>query len=419
MRFRAPTDGTWRALVPVATIIGNVLSYGLFLVAARLLDKATYGETLSLLNLVVIATIPSFAVQTVVARRAATDTVGPHLLRMSAAIGLGGAALIALAAPLAVEFLHLPSYLGVLGGALCVPSLVLLGIAQGVAQGRRQWRGLCITVALMGVGRVAGGIVGLLISPSSAAALIGTAAGLAIAAAIRLGPTLRALGGSPVDRTQTMRGLLTETAHAAHAHGVFLILSSLDLTIARNLLSPEQAGWYAAGNVVFRAALWLPQPVATLLFPALSSRERYRVAARQGLLAVGTLVAATVCGVLAFGGLVATIVAGSKFADLGPDLWVFAVAGGSLALTQFCIYAGLAMLRRGRLSLVWGCIGAELVAAYVLHLTGTPYRLIATVAVIVAGSAAIGIVIALRTEPTADAPDWAPDQIGPRTSDPL
>ncbi|WP_153503219.1 lipopolysaccharide biosynthesis protein [Cumulibacter manganitolerans] len=421
MSPRAPSAATWRALVPVATIISNVLSYVLFLAAARLLDRATYGETLSLLNLVVIATIPSFAMQTVVARRAATDSVGPRLLRVSAAIGVGGAAVIVLGAPLAVEFLHLPGYLGVLGGALCVPPLVMLGVAQGVAQGRRQWRALCSAVLLMGLGRVAGGVVGLIVSPTSSAALLGSAAGLVIAAAMTVRPALRSLHASPVDQGQTVRGLLWETAHAAHAHGVFLVLSSLDLTIARNLLTADQAGWYAAGNVVFRAALWLPQPVATLLFPALSDHLRHRIAARHGLLAVGGLVAGTIGGCAVFGGLIATIVGGSKFPDLGPALWLFAVAGGALALTQFCIYAGLAVLRRGRLALVWACIAAEVVAAYVLDLTTTPHRLIVTVSVIVASTAVVGMAITLTTRPAPREPGRAAvvGQIGPRTIEPL
>lgn len=414
-------DNTWRTWVPVATIIGNVLSYVLFLLAARLLDRATYGETLALLNLVAIATIPSFAIQTVVARRTATNTVGRRLLGVSVGIGIAGAVIIAAGAPLLVSFLHLPGYWGVLGGAACVPSLVLLGVAQGVAQGLRRWRMLCITVVLMGVGRVGGAIAGLLVSPSSSGALVGTAVGTALAAVLMLRPTLRLLRESAIDELQTVRGLLIETAHAAHAHGIFLLLSTLDLTIARNLLSAEQAGWYAAGNVVFRAALWLPQPVATLLFASLSNWARHRTATRQGIAAVGALVTATVGGCALFGGLVATIVSGSKFADLGDDLWLFATAGGALALTQFCIYAGLAVLRRGRLALVWACIAAEIIAAYGLGVASTPHRLIAVVAVIVSSAAIVAIVIALRTRPAPSETlaAQATNQIAPSTIDPL
>lgn len=421
MSLRIPSNASLRKLVPFATITANVLSYFLFLGAARLLDRATYGETLALLNLVVVATIPSFAVQTVVARRTATNAVGPRLLRTAAAIALGCALLMALSAPLLVEYLHLPGYLGVLGGAGSVVPLVALGFAQGVAQGNERWGLLCGAVLLMGFGRVGGGVIGLIITGTSAGVLVGTAVGLLVASAFVLKPAIRMLGQSPVDRSQSVRSLLAETAHAAHAHGAFLLLVSLDLLIARNLLTADQAGWYAAGNVVFRAALWLPQPVATLLFAAMSDPRRHIRAVRRGLAVVGGLVAVTVAGCLAFGGLVSAVVGGANFRDLADDVWVFAVAGGALALTQFCIYAGLALQRRGRLALVWGCIAGEIAAAYWLGWGETPHRLIGAVAVIVSGCAVIAVAqtLAERSGPAADRPGAELAQTGPKTTDPL
>lgn len=416
-----PSNALLRRLVPFVTILSNVLSYLLFLVSARLLDRATYGETLALLNLVVVATIPAFAIQTVVARRTATGSVGPRLLRASAGIGVACTLLIALSSPLLVEFLHLPGYVGVLGGAATVVPLVVLGFAQGVAQGNERWGLLCGAVLLMGLGRIGGGITGLLITASSTGALVGTAVGLLIACVFVLRPAIRMLGHSPVDDSQTVRGMLIETAHAGHAHGAFLLLASLDLLIARNLLTPDQAGWYAAGNVVFRAALWLPQPVATLLFAAMSDPFRHRRAARQGLAVVGSLVAVTIGACAVFGGLVALVVGGSSFKDLGDDVWLFAVAGGALALTQFCIYAGLALQRRGRLSLVWGCVVAEIVAAYSLGFGQTPHRLIGAVAVIVSISAVIAVMQTLTDRPgrSDESPAVGAAQTGPKTTDPL
>lgn len=416
-----PSNTSLRRLVPFITILANVLAYFLFLVSARLLDRATYGETLALLNLVVVATIPAFAVQTVVARRTATGAVGPRLLRSFAVIALGCSLLIVLGAPLLVEFLHLPSFLGVLGGAATVLPLVVLGFAQGVAQGNERWGLLCGAVLLMGGARVGGGIAGLLITSSSAGALVGTAVGLTVACLFVLRPAIRMLGRSPVDTGQSVRGLLTETAHAAHAHGAFLLLASLDLMIARNLLTPDQAGWYAAGNVVFRAALWLPQPVATLLFPTMSDVDRHRRTARQGLGIVGTLVTLMVGGCLVFGGLVSQVVGGAKFEDLATDVWVFAVAGGALALTHFCLYAGLALQRTGRLSLVWGCIAAEIMAAYWLGWGDTPHQLIGAVATIVALSAVLSVARTLteRSDPSGQRLVTSSAQAGPKTTDPL
>ncbi|GAB3303834.1 hypothetical protein EK0264_03365 [Epidermidibacterium keratini] len=387
-------------LVPAATITANVLSYALVLIAARLLDRAVYGETLALLNLVTIATIPAFAIQTVAARRAATATVGPALVRVALLVGVAGALVIAAASPLAVSFMRLDSYLGVLAAAASVPSLAVLGLAQGATQGREKWVQLCLTLLLMGVGRVGGGIVGLTFFRSSSGALIGTALGLVVAALIAWPMAKRALHETPYDESQTAGHTLAELAHAAHAHGVFLLLSSLDLLLARNVLSADDAGLYAAGNVIFRAALWLPQPVALMLFAALSDFRGHRRKVREGLVIVGALAGATILGSFVFGDLAAAIVGGAKFADLADEAWIFALAGSSLAVMQFCIFAGLAMLRRRRLALVWACIVAEIVAAMMLGQGTTPMALISSVATIVAVAAAAAAVLALRANPT-------------------
>lgn len=426
-------------MVPAATITANVLSYALFLAAARLLDRATYGETLALLSLVTIATIPQFAIQTVIARRVATDTLSRRTLRMVVAIGLAGGVLLAALSPFLVSFMRLSSYTGVLGAAASVPPLTMLGLAIGAAQGRGRWGALSAGLVLMGIGRIGGGLVGLIWDRSAGAALIGTAIGLLLAAVVALRVARTAFYESPVDPTQQVSTVLVELAHAAHAHGAFLLLSSLDLILARNILSAEEAGLYAAGNVVFRAALWLPQPVQMMLFASMSDRQRHRRVTRNGLAIVAALVGATVLVCLLFGDLVAVIVGGESYRELGDFVWLFAVAGGGLALLQLAVYAGLAILRRGRLAIIWACIAAEIAAMYALGQDTDPQAFITVIALIAAGAAVVAVVLALSTRPgpdpdvqhdtehhgdeTADQPEGQTARVGyetgTKTTDPL
>lgn len=396
-----PRRRLWSAnvLIPVATITSNVLSYGLFLAAARVLDRAVYGETLALLNLVLIATIPMFAIQTVVARLSATRSVPERTARVSVAVGIGGALVMLAASPLVVSFLYLPSYWGMVGAAMCVPPLAVLGLAQGAAQGRHHWQWLCGALTLMGVGRVLGGLIGLFLTNTSGGTLVGTAIGLWIAAAIAWRPAVRLTYQSPPKRGIPIMNLLHEIAHAAHAHGAFLILSSLDLVLARHVLSPADAGLYAAGAVVFKAALWLPQPVSIMLFADLSLVPRHRAAVRRGLLIVGLLVVATIGGCLILGRLVAIVVGGAGYGDLASETWLFAVAGGALALVQFAIFSGLAMLRRRRLSYIWICVVAEVVAMLVLGTGATPRQFITIVAILCAITSALAVIAALKYDP--------------------
>ena len=410
--------------VPIIATLANVLSYVLFLVAARLLDRATYGETLALLNLILIATIPSFAIQTVIARRTATGTVPFGAIRASLAVGFGGGAVIALCAPLIAGFLYIDTNLGVYGAALAVPALAVLGIALGAAQGRLRWRWLCIALGLMGFGRVGGGMIGLLLTHDSSGALIGTGIGLSVAAALCLREAVRMTYETPPTSPQRIRRFLHEVAYASHAHGAFLLLSSLDLVLARHVLSPEDAGLYAAGAVIFKAALWLPQPVSLMLFADLSIVQRHRNTVRRGLLFVGGLATLTITAFLVLGNVAAFIVGGTNYSDLGSEAWLFAVAGAGFALTQFGLYAGLSMLRRGRLTFIWACVVGEVVASEVLGTGTTPRQFITVVAILSVATTVASIIAALRYDPIKNPPRFsgAPmDQAGTgvKITDPL
>jgi len=403
VRFRARSPEN--IYVPAVTIFSNVLSYLLFLVAARWLDRAVYGETLALLNLVLIATIPSFAIQTAIARRTATGTVPAGAVRASLAVGTACGLLIALCAPLIAGFLHIDSYVGVYGGALAVPALAVLGLAQGAAQGLHRWLWLCIALGLMGVGRVGGGILGLALTHNSSGALVGTGIGLWVAAAVCLRPSITMSYERPVERGSGIGRYLHEIAHAAHAHGAFLLLSSLDLVLARNILSPDDAGLYAAGAVIFKAALWLPQPVSLMLFADLSIVDKHRATVRRGLLLVGGLVAVTILVCAVLGDVVAFIVGGTNYPDLGSEAWLFAVAGGGMALTQFALYGGLSMLRRRRLAYLWACIVGEIVVSQVLGVGTTPRAFITAIAILSALTATAMMVVSVRHDPVREPPE--------------
>jgi hypothetical protein len=127
------------AAVPVTFVLANTLSYALLLVAAHVLSESAYGRLSSLLGLLLIATIPMLALQTVAARRCATEAGPAGIVRGTVVVGLGAAAVVAVLSPAAAAFLHLHDAGGVLLVAATVPAGAVLGAAMGVAQGRRRF----------------------------------------------------------------------------------------------------------------------------------------------------------------------------------------------------------------------------------------------------------------------------------------
>jgi O-antigen/teichoic acid export membrane protein len=168
----------------------------------------------------------------------------------------------------------------------------------------------------------------------------------------------------------TLLSLAAEAGHASHAYGVFLLLSVSDVLLARHVLSTSAAAVYAAGSVLTKASLWLPQSVANVLFATLTDSERHhRVFARAvaGIAGVGL---AIVAGSWLLSDLVTNVVGGGRYPQLSPDAWLFALLGGCLAILQFTLVAGLAVRNVAVTALIWATVAGE--TALVLSLGPQP-----------------------------------------------
>jgi O-antigen/teichoic acid export membrane protein len=384
--------------VPVAFIAANALSYALLLVAAHLMNAADYGTLSSLLGLLLISVIPMLALQTVAARRAAVAAGSAGIARGTLLVGLVSTTGLVLLSPALAVFLHLDNVVGVLLVAATVPLNSLLGTAMGIAQGHRRFRRLSGLILLATGGRSVGGLVGLALgrTPDSTlvGVLVGTALGLVVAAVAEPRSAIRA---ATFDRGR--HGVVIETAKAAYAHGTFLLLTSLDVLLARHVLTSSEAGLYAVGSVVTRTALWLPQAVVALMFASLAEPEGHQRAARRAAGVVAGIGGVLVAGTAALGSLVVTVVGGSKYHGLDQQIWLFAVLGSLLAILQLAVLAGLAQRNARRAILLWITIGADVTVALIMGGNATPTRLVVTFASVTGVAAAVSLRLTLRRAP--------------------
>ncbi len=395
-------DGVARGLVGVTAAgwLGNILSYLLLLAAARRLGTSDYAELVTLLNLLLVGSVPSFALQAVAARRMATGQAD-GLWQAGLSIGVGAALLIAAISPLLVAFLHLPSAYGVLFVAVSMPGTALQGLCQGVLQGEQRFVGLAATTFIGIAGKSFAGLVGLFVTGSAAPTMFAIAIGVSVAAAVSAFglPELRRRARSGLSGLRSLGPLIVECGHASHAYGVFLLLSVADVLLARHVLPTAAAALYAAGSILTKATLWLPQSVANVLFASLADSERHHRVFARAVAAIAALAAVLVAGCWLLGSLVAEIVGGNKYPALDSQVWLFAILGGCLAIVQFTLVAGLAVRSVGVTALIWLTVLAEAVA--VLSLRGQPSvrEVIGTVCLINLISA--GCAVGLRLRPTA------------------
>jgi O-antigen/teichoic acid export membrane protein len=136
------------------------------------------------------------------------------------------------------------------------------------------------------------------------------------------------------------REIVRESVHSAQALLAFFALSNLDIVVARQVLGAHESGLYAAGLILTKAMLFLPQFVVVLAFPTMASGQRRRALLR-GIGVIAVLGALGVLGCLALPDFTLGFVGGPDFVGVRDQLWAFALLGTVLSALQLLIYAAI------------------------------------------------------------------------------
>jgi hypothetical protein len=376
------------ALLSVVLLGVSAGSYGFTVLAARALAPAAYGELAALMGLLLVGVVPATALQTVAALTARPGPGSADVVRrlhgtaLTAAAGVGGVGLLA-AGPV-VALLHLPDPLVVGWLVLLLLPHTVVGLYDGLLQGRERHGLLAAVMAGFGVAKLAGGTIGLLVGGSPSSALAGMAAGATVGAlgawvaCGRPGATGAGIAGGRVLRTT---GALLG----------FVVLVNLDLLLARHYLPATVAGEYAAAALLAKVAFWLPQGVGVTLLPRLADRAEADRALPAALLVVAATGGLLTLGTAVLGEDALALVGGRDYgAHLGGVAWLFAAQGTLLAVAQLLLWSGLAGADRWAGAAVWTAVAAEAAVVALLALTG---RDSATAIAVTAATTAAALVL--------------------------
>ena len=359
----APGSATRRFLtgagaVTLGSLLANIAAYLLHLPASRWLGPEGYGAFAALLSAQLLVAVPSLALQAVVAREHVRG-VPDQVLR---ALGARVALLVAVVAGLAVVPVSLLLDTPTLATAAALapgPVLCLLATEQGLLQGAERFRALGAVLALAGAGKVVPAVAVLAAGGGVGTALAAGAVGVAVA---WVGAATVTRSRPPARATTMESPGVAAVLAAGQVQLVMMALTSVDLLLARALLSPEDAGRYALGAVAAKAAFWLPQAVGTVLYPRMADPTGHRGAVRS---AVGVLlgIGAVVVVAAAVAAPLVPAVVGEGYRPVTGVLWAFAGLGVTLSVLQAFLLAAIASGRTAEAGVAWA--GLVLTAAAV------------------------------------------------------
>ena len=350
------------SLVTVAVVVLNLCTYGFTILAAHVLGPAEFGAVAALMGLLLVLNVVGLGLQTTGARRvsqAGDDLeVRQHeVLDLTARLSPVLGVLCLIATPLLVHVFHLHAWLTAPMVAVTAWAQALALGQAGVLQGARRWRDVSTLYATSGIGRLGGGVTGMLWRHDALGAMTGVAVGSLLPVAYGWW-ALRART-RPALPAGHRRAVLTELAHNSHALIAFLALTNIDVLVARSTLSAHPAGLYAGGLILVKAVLFLPQFVIVLAFPALASGGAMRRDSRRiGLALVGLLGVAVVIGTALLPGLALVFVGGDEYTGVQSVLWQFAILGTALSVLQVLVYDIVAGQDHAFVAVLWVAVVA-------------------------------------------------------------
>jgi O-antigen/teichoic acid export membrane protein len=359
-------------IMAVAMGIMNLSTYGYTVLVAHTIGKEPYGAFSALMGALLVISVLSLGLQATGARRisAEPDQV-VAIERVVLGVGLRSAlvlgAVCLLLAPVLNAVLHLHSLpTALLVGVAAFP-LTYMGAQLGVLQGERRWGLVALVYLAQGLGRVFLGLGLIVFWPTEFAAMAGVALGCWLPVVIGALALSRPRTDVPHSEGHPGLELIREVGHSSQALLAFFALSNVDILVARATMSDSQAGLYAAGLIMAKAVLFLPQFVVVYAFPSMSKEETNR---RTLVLAMGLSAAlggVAVLGVLVLPDLALLFVGGDDFAPVKDDLWKFAIVGTLLSMVQLLVYSALARRQGRAVIMIWTSLALLVVLALVAN----------------------------------------------------
>lgn len=357
------------AVLFVGTVVAGALNYLFNLVMAResFLGPVDFGTLSALTSLLSLEGVAASALMTAVGaatarvvalgdRHALSAAVRRLSIRVLA-VALVPSLLLGGSSPWVARFLHLPSPVPVL---LLIPIAVLallLGVASGALQGTLAFLHLSLVLLIgafvklalsVALVRRGGGV-------SAAVLAIGFALLLAYAYSIL---ALRSLTRPSVRESNSIPVSVGRGASLAQRVGPTFVgllgltlLFSLDLILAKWLLSAEDAGLYSGLSLLGRIIYFVCLPITLAMFPHAAQRAARGQSPRRVLALSGGVIAvcvlAFVAAYAAFPDWITRHSLGDAYRSAGSLLWLVGISLSGVTAATWLLYVFFAFGRTG------------------------------------------------------------------------
>jgi len=350
-------------------LLAGFLGYVFHLIISRLLSVSEYGELQSLVSLISILAVPSaaisyFTIKHSAAYYAKNDYLGNFafykwLRTKIYKIILGLTLIFLVLMPLLKAYLHLNNYYNLIFTWLIVIVGLFISLKTGILSGWQDFKKLSLNSVLSVIFKLLVGITMVYIFASVPAALGGfLAAG--IFSFFFLQKLIKKKAKTYLNIYKTAgsnekfdhKKIFSEIKKVIWPIFFFTFLislfNSLDMLMAKNLLSSDLAGFYGAYNILGKIIFWVSSSIIAVILPVACAHDAKDQPVDKKILYLANGLIVFICSVglivyLAMPEIIISILFGSRYLPWAGSLWIFALM--SLSLSLLSLEANLAYSR--------------------------------------------------------------------------
>ena len=337
----------------------------------RSLPSADYGHLNTLVALLAVISVPAGTVQTTVTRfssflraenepHQAVDLLRHFLLLMSI-IALSFFLVILFASSFISSFLRISSPGSVILLGLGLAFSMVITVPSGGLQGLQKFGLLAFNYIVNGGLKFALGVFFVLLGWGVLGALGAVAVSSFVAAFLSFLMLMscmqnekKLLGGVP-DSKGMKRFSVSEAYRYFFPVGTmllcFTVLTNVDIILVKHFFPPIEAGYYSIAQMVGKIILFLPFPVATVMFPKLSSSQgqgkKKLSILRRSLMIAGVLCCGAIMLSLLFPALIIRILSGKSYVACISLVRFFCVNATFFSLLLIVLSYHLSTQKRG------------------------------------------------------------------------
>jgi|GEM_PF-1623673 len=299
---------TQSLMLMAATLVGHVGSYAYHFITGRMLSEIEYGLLIALFAIINMILLPMSALGLALTRAVSVDLEhhkgsGLKNLGIKWSIGMTGAALCLLfvafgfSEPLQKSFGF--NRLAPILLAACIPGInLLLTLTGSLLQGLQQFKGLALRGSLLFVMRAL--LVGLCLFfgwKAAGWALLAHFLGMVIALGFSFWVLKKQFPTIVYPTNIDARPILMQALRLFPILLAFSTLMTADVILAKYYFDPVTSGQFAQAATLGRMILWLPLPIAHVMFPkvvrkgAATESQRYTLFKALGYTLILVLVA--------------------------------------------------------------------------------------------------------------------------------